>query len=223
MSTILEPTIESLSRLGNGDPEPPLQKMEKYGRERDFPIVGPDVGQFLRVVATVAGAERVFEFGSGFGYSATWIAGALPESGEIYLTDYREKNLDRAREFMVEAGHEDLAHYCAGDALQSFQTTTGPFDVVFIDHEKSRYTDAFDRAKDRIADGGIVIADNAMAGPVEPAAIEAALDGSEPMDEVTEGIVSYIETVRDHPHFESVLVPLGEGLVVSVKRKRADG
>ena len=218
MSTILDPTIESLLSMGNGDPEPVLQRMADYGRDRDFPIIGPDAGQFLRVVATVVGAERVFEFGSGFGYSAVWFAGALPESGDIYLTDYDVKNLDRAREFMVEAGHGDIAHYRDGDALQSFDTTTGHFDVVLIDHEKSRYVDAFERAEDRLVDGGIVIADNAMAGPVEPAAVEAALGGSDPIDEVTEGIVTYIETVRDHPAFESALVPLGEGLVVSVKQ-----
>ena len=218
MSKILDPTIESLLRLGNDEPEPTLQRMEDYGRERDFPIVGPDVGQFLRVAATVVGAERVFEFGSGFGYSAAWIAAVLPESGDIYLTDYDEENLDRAREFMIEAGHGDIAHYRDGDALQSFEATTGPFDVVLIDHEKSRYGAAFERAEDRITDGGIVIADNAMAGPVEPATVDAALGGSEPVDEATAGIVSYIETVRDHSAFESVLVPLGEGLVVSVKR-----
>jgi caffeoyl-CoA O-methyltransferase len=218
MSTILDTTIESLIRRGNGEPGPTLQKMAEYGRERDFPIVGPDVGQFLRVAATVVGAERVFEFGSGFGYSAVWFAEAIPESGEIYLTDYDEENLDRAREFMVDAGHGDIAHYRDGDAIQSFQATTGPFDVVLIDHEKSRYADAFRRTEDRIADGGIVIADNAMAGPVEPIAVEAALGGGEAPDEETAGIVSYIETVRDHPAFESVLVPLGEGLVVSVKR-----
>lgn len=218
MTTILDPTIESLLGLGNGDPEPTLQRMADYGRDRDFPIVGPDVGQFLRVAATVVGAERIFEFGSGFGYSAAWFAEALPESGDIYLTDYDQENLDRAREFMVEAGHGDVAHYRDGDAHQSFAATEGLFDVILIDHEKSRYAAAFERAEDRIAEGGIVIADNAMAGPVEPAAIEAALGGSEPPDEVTEGIVTYIETVRDHPGFESVLVPLGEGLVVSVKR-----
>lgn len=218
MSTLLDPTIESLLDLGNGDPKPTLKRMADYGRDRDFPIVGPDVGQFLRVVTTVVGAERVFEFGSGFGYSAVWFAGALPDSGEIYLTDYDEENLDRAREFMVETGHRDGAHYRDGDALQSFEGTTGLFDVVLIDHEKSRYAETFERAEDRIAEGGIIIADNAMAGPVEPAAVEAALGGSDPVDEGTAGIVTYIETVRDHPAFESALVPLGEGLVLSVKQ-----
>ncbi|MFW5919442.1 MAG: O-methyltransferase [Halanaeroarchaeum sp.] len=218
MADVLDSTIESLLQAGNARPEPPLDAMEAYGRDRDFPIVGPDVGRFLRVVATMIGAERVFEFGSGFGYSAAWIAGALPETGDMYLTDYDEKNLARAREFLAEAGYDGMATYRNGDALQSFDETSGQFDFVLIDHEKSRYADAFDHAVDRIADDGVVVADNTMAGPVEPAAVASALKGADPVDDATDGIATYIETVREHPSFESVLVPLGEGLLVSVRR-----
>ncbi|MFB6133480.1 MAG: O-methyltransferase, partial [Halanaeroarchaeum sp.] len=164
------------------------------------------------------GAERVFEFGSGFGYSAAWFAGALPETGEIVLTDYDEENLERARAFLREAGYDDLASYHAGDALETFDTTTGSFDVVLIDHEKTRYSEAFQAASDRLADGGVVVADNTMSGPVTPDGIGSALAGDEPVDDRTAGIANYVETVRDSPAFETVLVPLGEGIAVSVRR-----
>jgi predicted O-methyltransferase YrrM len=192
--------------------------MTTYGREHSFPIVGPAVGRFLRVAATMVDAERIFEFGSGFGYSAVWFAGALPETGEIVLTDYDGDNLDRAREFMRDAGYDELATYRAGDAVQSFEATDGDFDVVLIDHEKERYTDAFERAADELADGGVVIADNVMDGPVEPADVAAVLDGADPTDATTAGIVDYVETVRDDPRFETSLVPLGQGIAVSVER-----
>lgn len=218
MTSIDEAVVASLLDLANGDPDPVLERMEEYGRERDFPIVGPNVGRFLRVATRMVGAERVFEFGSGFGYSAVWIAGALPADGEIVLTDYDDENLDRARGFIDDAGYGALSTYHSGDAMRAFQETSGSFDVVLIDHEKRRYVDAFDLAAERIPDGGLVVADNMMDGPVDPEHVEAALDGDEPVDETTAGIASYIERVRDDPGFETVLVPLGQGIAVSVKR-----
>lgn len=218
MTSIDEAVVASLLDLANGDPDPVLERMEEYGRERDFPIVGPNVGRFLRVATTMVGAERVFEFGSGFGYSAVWIAGALPPEGEIVLTDYDDENLDRAREFLDDAGYGPLSTLYSGDAIHAFEETSGPFDVVLIDHEKRRYVDAFDLAVERIPEGGLVVADNMMAGPVDPEQVEAALDGDQPVDETTAGIASYIERVRDDPSFETVLLPLGQGIAVSVKR-----
>ncbi|MEM4782271.1 MAG: O-methyltransferase, partial [Halalkalicoccus sp.] len=64
-----------------------LEEMDAYAEEHGFPHVGPEVGGFLRLSAQIADAESVFEFGSGYGYSAYWFAGALPEHGEIVLTE----------------------------------------------------------------------------------------------------------------------------------------
>jgi len=63
----------------------------------------------------------------------------------------------------------------------------------------------------------VVVADNVMAGPVEPEGVAAALEGSEPVDDHTAAIADYIERVRDDPDFETAFVPLGEGVSVSVK------
>jgi len=216
MNDALSDTVAAF--LGAANPEPPtlLQEMTEYGREQGFPIVGPDVGQFFRVTATLADAERVFEFGSGFGYSAAWFRTALPADGEVVLTDYDESNLDTAREFL---GRQDGAtvRYEAGDAMETFERYDGPFDVVLLDHDKPQYVDAFEDARGKLAAGGVVVADNVMAGPVEPEGVAAALEGSEPVDDHTAAIADYIERVRDDPDFETAFVPLGEGVSVSVK------
>ncbi|MFW6003036.1 MAG: O-methyltransferase [Halanaeroarchaeum sp.] len=219
MTDILAESVESLLELGNDGSDPVVESMESYASERNFPIVGPSVGRFLRVAATMVEAERVFEFGSGFGYSAVWTAAALPDDGEIFLTDYDEENLDRARKFLDRAGYGRQARYRAGDAMTAFAETSGQFDLVLVDHEKARYAAAFEQVADRVRDGGIVVADNMMDGPVDPEDVESALAGADPVDERTAGIVSYIERVRDDPDFESVLVPLGQGIAVSVRRQ----
>lgn len=215
---LLPDAVESILRLGADEPEPVIEAMERHASEVDFPIVGANVGRLLRVAATMVDAERVFEFGSGFGYSAVWFAGALPADGELHLTDYDATNLDRATEFLERAGYADLATFHTGDAMKAFEETTDSFDVVLIDHEKARYVDAFELAADRLADGGIIIADNMMAGPTEPEHVAAALSGEKPVDDTTEGIAAYVDRVREDPRFETALVPLGEGVSISVDR-----
>ncbi|MGB9963412.1 O-methyltransferase [Halobacterium sp. CBA1126] len=217
MNDVLSDTVDAFLDAANPEPPELLQEMTAYGRERDFPIVGPDVGQFFRVAATLAGAERVFEFGSGFGYSAAWFRTALPADGEIVLTDYEESNLATAREFL---GRQDgaTARFEAGDAMETFRRYDGPFDVVLLDHDKPQYVDAFEAARGEVADGGVVVADNVMAGPVELENVTSALEGGEPVDDQTAAIAEYVEHVRDDPGFETAVVPLGEGVSISVKR-----
>ncbi|MFB6269890.1 MAG: O-methyltransferase, partial [Halobacterium sp.] len=165
MSQVLDTTVSAFLDAANPEPSPLLDEMAAYGRERDFPVVGPDVGHLLRVVARLAGADRIFEFGSGFGYSAAWFLGALPADGEIVLTDYDDENLDTARDFLDRMGHGATVRYEAGDAMETFRRYDGPFDVVLVDHEKAKYVDAFEAVRPELADGGVVVADNMMAGP----------------------------------------------------------
>ena len=217
MSLVLDETAEAFLTAANPDPSPLLNEMTEYGEEQNFPTVGPDAGRFLRLVATLAGAERIFEFGSGFGYSAAWFLGALPADGEIVLTDYDDENLEDAREFLGRLDHDADVHFESGDALETFERYDGPFDVIFLDHDKERYVEAFDLAVKKLAPGGVVLADNMMAGPVQTDDVTATLDGAPAPDDTTEGVAAYVEHVRDHSDFETAFVPLGEGVAVSVE------
>ena len=219
MSMILPDDIEELLALANPEPDDTLEAMDEHGRERDFPTVGPDVGRFFRFLATTVAAERVFEFGSGFGYSGAWWLDALPADGELVLTDYDADNLAEAREFLDDYRDGTTIRYEDGDAMETYGRYEGPWDLVLIDHDKTMYTDAFQRVRDDLAPGGVVVADNMMAGPVDPEHVTAALAGDDPIDDHTAGVVEYIETVRDDPDFETAFVPLGEGVGVSVKRR----
>jgi predicted O-methyltransferase YrrM len=218
MNQIVSADVEALLALANPDPDETLRAMTEHGRDRGFPIVGPDVGQFLRFLATTVDASRVFEFGSGFGYSGAWWLPALPADGELVLTDYDADNLAEAEDFLEPYRDGTTVHYAAGDAMATYGAHEGPWDVVLVDHDKTMYVDAFDLAKPDVAPGGVVVADNMMAGPVEPEHVTEALTGGDPVDEDTAGVVEYIETVRDDPAFETAFVPLGEGVAVSVKR-----
>lgn len=216
MSDVLPEDVEAVLSLSSAEPEAPLPEMAAHGEERNFPTVGPASGRALRLLAQLVGANRIFEFGSGFGYSAAWFLGALPEAGEIVLTDYDEDNLAEAQAFIERLPHGATVHYESGDAMETVERYDGPFDVLLIDHDKSRYVAALRKALPQLRPGGIVIADNMLAGPTTPADVRAGLEGRDVAD-ATHGIVEYLQFVRDETTLSSALFPLGEGQLVSRK------
>ncbi|MEE6211479.1 O-methyltransferase [Salarchaeum sp. III] len=213
MSDVLTDAAAAAVRAGNPDTDPVLAEMTEYGHDEHFPIVGPDAGRFLRLLARLVGAERVFEFGSGFGYSAAWFADALPADGELVLTDFDPENLEKAREFLERTGDAEKCAFEAGDAFETFDAHDGPYDIVFVDCQKTRYADALDRAVPELRDGGLVVADNVLDGPASPAELRDAFGGNPPSDTAA-GIAKYVEKAGEEP-FETAIVPLGEGLAVS--------
>jgi caffeoyl-CoA O-methyltransferase len=209
-------TAEFARTLGP-QPDEVLEAMDAQANEEGFPTVGPAVGGWLQLLARMVDAERVFEFGSGFGYSAYWFARALTADGEIVLTEVDADELDQAREYMARGGFDDRARYELGDAIETVDDYDGPFDVVLIDNEKHRYREAFAAVREKVAPGGVVVADNAMtAGPMDFAALRALVAGeSVDTDEHTRGVAEYLDHVGADPDFETVLLPLGEGVAVS--------
>jgi predicted O-methyltransferase YrrM len=165
-------------------------------------------------------ARRVFEFGSGFGYSAYWFAGAIPPDGEVVLTEFDAENCERAREYLARSGYEDRTVVEQGDAIETVERYDGPFDVVLIDNEKHRYAEAFGAVREKVAPGGVVLADNAItAGPIEFEALVDLVAGEDvETTDATRGIAEYIEVVRSDPEFETTLLPVGEGVAVSYHR-----
>jgi predicted O-methyltransferase YrrM len=216
-------SVESYARLVGPEPDAVVTEMDVKADREGFPTVGPAVGGWLRFLAGLVGARRVFEFGSGFGYSAYWFAGALPEDGEIVLTEIDADELAEAREFLERGGYADLARFEHGDAIRIVERYDGPFDCVLIDNEKHRYAEAFDAIRGKVPEGGVILADNAVAaGPIEFEALPKLLsDEDVETTDATRGIAEYLHTVRADPAFETVLLPLGEGVAVS--RRVPDG
>jgi predicted O-methyltransferase YrrM len=193
-----------------------------------FPTVGPAAGRVLRLLARLVGAREVFEFGSGFGYSASWFARGM-DGGRVVLTEYDDAELDLAREFLDGAYGVEFA-FESGDAMAAVDRYDGPFDVVLLDHEGARYAPALGRVREKLRPGGVVVADNVAAGPVDADTLAAMLEtdadpdpgtgrrtASWDVDAETEGVAAYLDLVRSDPAFETVALPVEEGLAVSVR------
>jgi len=190
-------------------PEPVLEEMERLGRKRDFPIVGPQVGRVLSLLARLVDAKRIFEMGSGFGYSAYWFAREFPAGGKIYQTESSEANSKLARDFFKRAGLEKKSEFLVGDGVQLMDETTGPFDIIFIDIDKENYPSAFKQAKPRLRKGGLLIADNLLwFGKVL---------GNNP-DPETSGIKEYTRLLFQDKDFFSTILPIRDGVGVGLRR-----
>lgn len=211
-----------------------LSEMEAYAQREGFPIVGPDVGAWLCQLARITDATRIFEFGSGYGYSACWFARALPDDGEIVLTEGNSETLERARTYLERLDAADLATFEVGEAVEIASRYDGTFDIALIDIEKYQYVDAFEEIRESIPPGGTVIADNTMSAgrdapddTVDFEVLLAALTGEivdiqgtdlpEETKKHTAGIFEYLTHVCESSAFESTLLPLGDGVTVTTR------
>jgi caffeoyl-CoA O-methyltransferase len=218
---VVPDAVSRLAGLIGPEPDAIIEAMDERAREESFPTVGPAVGGWLALLARATDARRVFEFGSGFGYSAYWFARGLPPGGEVVLTEVDADELDLAREYFQRGGIADRARFEHGDAIEIVDEYDGPFDVVLIDNEKERYVEALEAVRDHLRPGSLVLADNAVtAGPMDRDDVIALLAGESVPDatEASRGIAAYLRHVRDDGALETGLLPLGEGVAVSVLR-----
>jgi predicted O-methyltransferase YrrM len=121
--------------------DPVLLRLEEEARRDRFPIIGPAAGKLCHLLARAVGARRVFELGSGYGYSTLWFARAVHENGggEVHHTVWDEGLHQRARQNIAEAGYADLVRLHLGEAVEALRQTEGPFDLIFNDIDKDGY------------------------------------------------------------------------------------
>ena len=185
-----------------------LQEMENFARENRFPIIGPQAGTFLGQLVLVAGAKRIFEMGSGYGYSAYWMARNLPPSGRVICTDTSASNIETGREFFNRAGIDSRVEFHEGDARDIIKKFDGPFDIILNDIDKEQYPDAFELAMPRLRKGGIFITDNVLwSGRIF----------DKKQSESTRGIIEFNRKLFNSAGVLSSIIPIRDGLGMAVK------
>jgi caffeoyl-CoA O-methyltransferase len=208
MPGILEPQVEKYLSSLLPERDAVLADMERYAKEHDIAIIGPDCGRLLALVAKISGAKRIFEMGSAIGYSAIWFARAAGPGAEIYCTDGEPANAELARKNFERAGVSKSIRFMSGDAVDLIDSTEGSFDIVLIDVYKHQYPAALKKSLPRLKSGGLVITDNVLwSGRVtEP-----------PKDDNTRGILEFNRSVFGSPELFSVIVPLRDGVAICRK------
>jgi len=204
MSLHEESVAAYLRGLALQDEDALLAEMHGLALERSFPIVGPEVGRFLAQFVRLTGARRIFEMGSGFGYSALWLGRALPEAGELFCTDGDAANLELARGFHARAGIASRVTYLRGHAQDLLQVTPGLFDLIVCDVDKEEYPEIPELLRGHLRVGGALVIDNLLwDGRV------ADPDDEEPS---TLGVRAFTLRMWAHPDYLCSLLPIRDGL-----------
>jgi predicted O-methyltransferase YrrM len=203
---IVHPEIEAYLTALAGESPPVVAEMEQVAAERRFPIVGPLVGRLLALLSRSVGARRVFELGSGFGYSAAWFAEAVGGAGRVVMTETSEQNLRAARDFLGRAGLLDRVEMRHSEALAALAADRGNWDIIFCDIDKEAYPEVPALALPRLCSGGLLIFDNVLwHGRVPDAGL----------DEATEAVRELNERLFAHPDLTTTIIPIRDGVAIS--------
>jgi caffeoyl-CoA O-methyltransferase len=190
---------------------PEMKVMEEEADRVDFPIIGPASGYLCYQVARMIQAKRIFELGSGFGYSTAWFAQAVVENGggDIYHVVWDEELSHQAHSHLVAMGYDEIIHYKVGEAVKTLHETAGPFDLIFNDINKEDYADSLPVIAEKLRPGGVLIVDNMLwhGGIFDP------LDNSR----ATESIRKLTVMLTRSPEWIASLVPVRDGVIIAYK------
>jgi predicted O-methyltransferase YrrM len=191
--------------------DPVLLRMEDEAREQRFPIIGPAAGKFCYMMARAIGARRIFELGSGYGYSTLWFARAVRENGggEVHHTVWDDDLHQRARANIAEAGYEDTVRFHLGEAVQALRGTEGPFDVIFNDIDKDGYPASLPVMKEKLRVGGLILIDNML--------WHGAIFDAEDKSPATEGVREFTRRLQEDSDFTFQLVPVRDGVIAALR------
>lgn len=199
-----------LDNLVPGRP-PELVAMEAYATEHDFPIIGPASGQCCYALSRMIGATRVFELGSGYGYSTAWFARAVRENGggTVHHTVWDDALSGRARGHLAALGYGDLVTFHVGEAVAMLRASRGPYDVVFLDIDKPGYPPALPVIAEKLRRGGLLIVDNMLySGRVyDPKETGAA----------TVAVREATGILTSSPEWVPMMIPVRDGLMVAMR------
>ncbi|MEI9851762.1 MAG: class I SAM-dependent methyltransferase [Sphingomonas sp.] len=175
---------------------------ELVARRDEFVLpVGPETGGFLHSLILAKRPARVLELGTSYGYSTLFLADALKRTGgklvSVDMFDYKQAH---AAALIERAGLSDQVEFRLGDALELVQADPGPWDLVLLDIWKDLYVPCLHALHPRLADEGIIAADNMIEPPV-----------------VRENAREYRAAVAAYPDLRSALLPIGSGIELSVK------
>ena len=176
--------------------------------------IGPEQGQFMALLVKLLQAQRILEIGTFTGYSALCMASALPDNGQLVCCDMSEEWTAIGKPFWEEAGVAERIDLQLGPAIETMDrlltdTQKQPFDIIFIDADKTNYHPYYERGLQLLRTGGLLMFDNTLWGG----------SVADPQDQTPDTIAlrELNNLLRDDPRVDISLVPIGDGLTLARK------
>jgi len=217
MTGVVRPEIEEYA-VGHTTPEHPLLSAvaaeTRSTQEAHGMMVGLLEGRFLETLVGLSGARRILEIGCFTGYSALSMAAALPPDGSIVTCEVDPERAATARRHFDASPWADQIDLRLGPALDTIPTLDGPFDLVFIDADKTNYANYYEAVLPLLADDGLIVADNVLwSGRVIDAEDQTA---------DTVAIRAFNDLVRDDDRVICVMATVRDGVLL-IRRRRERG
>ena len=210
MDFISEKLAEYLSQ--NSDKEPEI--LSKLNKETHQKILQPRMlsghiqGRFLSMLSKMKSPSTILEIGTYTGYGTLCLLEGLKEDGKIFTIDRNEELLKIQNKYFEESGKRDKIIQLTGNANEILNDLNETYDLVFIDADKENYIEYFNQVSERLNKNGIIISDNVLwSGKV--------LDSSLEKDEETNALVNFNKILNEDKRFETVILPLRDGLSIS--------
>jgi caffeoyl-CoA O-methyltransferase len=194
--------------VGDGD-ELLASVNEKSSELRKYGVyaIDPTSGRFLELLARLRSPRRVLEIGSGAGYSAFWFMRGMGNQGTLDAIEYHPEVVKVLESVIRKARLDDHIRIHHGRALTVLKHLSGPYDLVFIDADKSEYPAYLREAMRLTQPGSMIIADNMFWNG-------ATIRGGEDRQS-TRGIIEYTNRIFHDSRLSSLIIPLGDGLAIS--------
>lgn len=205
-----DPTGDYISSLFAREDELLISLREDADRSGLPPIsISPDEGRLLQVLLRAIGARRVLEVGTLGGYSAIWMARALPENGELLSIELDPDHAEFANRYIARAGLNTKIRVRVGRALEVLPSLDGEtFDAVFLDADKEPLPTYLEWALRLVRPGGLIVADNALWGGK---VIDPNVD-----DDATRAVREFNRRFAAEPRLTGIVVPTHDGVAVGI-------
>lgn len=192
-----------------------LHELERYAEKNSVPIVEPETARLLSVMTEIKKPERILEIGCAIGYSSILMSEGLAEGGKITTIEYNNDMVNIARENIKKAGLSETITVIEADAKDylSYIDDDGVFDIIFLDGPKAHYIYMLDECVRLLKKGGLLISDNVLYKGM------IADDNHVVRRKITivKRLRKYIDALMEHKQLKTSLLPLGDGVTVSVK------
>ena len=208
--------IQSLD-AGNG---PLLDSIEEEALADCVPIIRRETSAFLKTLIALKRPQSILEVGTAVGYSALLMSRVMPENCRITTIEKYEKRIPEAKENFRLAGMEDKIALLEGDAGEILAGLSGSFDFIFMDAAKGQYINWLPDILRLLRDGGLLMSDNVL----QDGTIMESRYAVERRDRtIHERMREYLYTLKHMDEFETSILPVGDGVALSVKKGNVKG
>lgn len=194
-----------------------LNEIESEAKKTNVPIIRTQMQSLIKLLLAMQKPTSILEVGCAIGFSALLMSEYAPEDCHITTIEKYEKRIPIARDNFKRAGREDKITLLEGDATEILRELTGTYDLIFMDAAKGQYIHFLPDLLRLLSVGGILLSDNVLQdGDI----IESRFAVTRRNRTIHSRMREYLYELKHHPELETVILPVGDGVTISVRKNR---